>query len=748
MSTLHDGLQVALEFARDVWGFGGIGRGLAQFARDASLASAGGALASAYLIACTWLCAARITRWLLPRSGLPLYLSSVFGVGMWLATAGFHLLIALHAFRLPFALLGCTLLTGLVLRLLPLPRGFLRREWRSWRALYTCAKRSRYRALTGLFALFAALIALRSVVIPPLGWDTTTYHGPRAALWVSSGQFTFDDGAGAYNFYRLFFSGGEIFSAWAMLPFHSDLLANLASVFQWLGVFLGSWALARALGLREPFAATSAGVVMFLPAVQMEVNSGYVELALNAALLQGCALAVSCLRRPAAGKALLCALSLGVAAGVKLPGVPPALIIASAAALRLLFTRKVAWAPKLMAAGVGSLCALLPPLPFMLQAYRATGYPLSPMPVHAFGHTFGVASAMVQWYQARPKLAPYTWPAEKQALQDVFSPLARFNESLGTLSVIPLLLLPIGLFALARRRPVVALVLLCAAIAPVLAHFGPELSAVRLARAPSSTRFLLPTMALVIPISSCWCSPGGALSQLYRRCLLVYPLTVCCLAFKRGFGDWEYGELCGMGLIALIWGTGLGWLYRRPPLRAAGARALSGLALWVLALVLLQVRRDHTRELAYRHSYALHGFPRYWADGVGFVDEPGQVHRLAITGGADISSDKWFHYFFLGRRFQNPIRYISPTRDGGVAQFGPNGDLDKRADKAAWLERLNAAGITEVLTFPPTSIEQKYMDKDPEHFERLKGGHEWGVYRVKRSEQVADPQQVELKQKR
>jgi hypothetical protein len=271
----------------------------------------------------------------------------------------------------------------------------------------------------------------------------------------------------------------------------------------------------------------------------------------------------------------------------------------------------------------------------------------------------------------------------------------------------------------------------------VLAHFGPEFSAVRLARAPSSSRFLLPTMALAIPIGFSWCVRVNRLSQLYRRCLLVYPIVTSLLAFKRGYGDWEAGELCGAALIVLITSSILGWTFRRPPLRAAVG---VGATLWVLALSLLQVRRDHTRDLAYHHSYANHGFPRYWADGVHWVDEPGQVHQLAITGGPDRSSDKWFHYFFLGRRFQNTIHYIPPTRDGHVAQFAPHNELEKSADTAAWLARLQANGITEVLTFPPTSLEQRYMNQDGEHFERLQGGAEWGLYRLKQSEQKPEAQ--------
>jgi hypothetical protein len=650
-------------------------------------------------------------------------------VGTWVATMGFHVLRGVGLFNLPAALVSVTALAAVTVFVKPERSPWLwslSRELRALLAVLRLFGRGKYWFVSALFGAYVLLIAVRSLIVPPLGWDTMTYHGPRAVLWITSDKFTFDAGVGSYDFYRHFISGGEVLSAWAMLPFHSDMFLNLAGVFQWLGVGLASWALARAIGLKEPFAATSACALMFAPTLQLEVNSGYVELALNSALLQGIALAVYCMRRPSVSGALLCALALGVAAGIKLPGIPPAAIVAAVLALRLLLSRQLGWREKLLAATGGTLVALLPPAPFLLRAWRDTGYPLSPMPVKLLGHTLGVASSAMRWYQERPQLQAYTWRAEKNALLALFSPPSEVNESLGLLCLIPLLVFPFGLFALARRRPLVAFALLLAALAPVAAHFSPSIAAVRLLRSISAARFLIPTIALVIPISLAWCRRDGALSQAYRRLLLFYPLVASVVAVRRGWGDWETRDATVIA-ITLMLAISLLWQLRRRRLQVM----LLGLALLTAGAVLLQARRDDTRHQAYQKGYALHGFSRFWTEAPAIIDDVDRPHRIAITGGPDHSSDKWFYYFFLGARFQNSVQYVPPTRDGGVAHFGPHGDLDERADKESWVRRIVAAGITDVITFPPRSIEQSFMDATPERFEQVSGKKDWGLYRLK-----------------
>ncbi|HEX4354755.1 MAG TPA: hypothetical protein VHZ95_17615, partial [Polyangiales bacterium] len=362
------------------------------------------ALAAGWLIACGLLCSIRLARWLVPEADAVLRWSTIFSVGTWLSTIGFHALFALHAFQLGFALLAGSVALMIAIVASPAhdPLGrLLRRERRAIGAIARSVRRGRYFAIWCVFGVFAAPLALRAFVIPPLGWDTLTYHAPRAAQWVQAHRFTFDQGVGSYDFYRHFFSGGEVLMAWAMLPFHSDLLANLASVAQWIGVGLSSWALARAIGLKEPFASTSAAMIMFAPTMQSEVNSGYVELPLDAALLQGIALALHCLRRPRIGAVVACAMALGVATGIKLPAAPPAAIFALLVAFRLVRAHELTPARRSIALGLCALVVLAPAAPWMLRAWIDTGYPLSPLPIDLLGHKLGVASAMVRWYGER-----------------------------------------------------------------------------------------------------------------------------------------------------------------------------------------------------------------------------------------------------------------------------------------------------------------------------------------------------------
>lgn len=725
---MHDALHITFELFRDVWGFGTFGAWLLRLIHALSGRALWGALASVWLVACTLICALKLSRWLMPHASTLLRWCAISSVGMWCATAGFHALRSLHAFKPGYAVTACSAFAALCVWLVPgaSARACCRRELRSLRAFATCFRRSPHVWLNACFGAFALLLAVRALLIPPLGWDTLTYHGPRAVQWLQTGQLTFDDGIGCYDFYRHFTSGGEVFSAWAMLPFHSDLLVNLTSVAQWLSLFVASWALARALGLREPYASTSAAVVMFLPTVQLEVSSGYVELALNAALLQGIALAVCCMRRPRIGSALSCAMSLGVAAGIKLPGMPPALVVLVGLAMRLLFTRQLSARAKLVTAAVGCMLVLLPAAPFLWRAYADTGYPLSPMPVRVLGHTLGVASDMMRWYQERPLPQAYTWPAEKQALQQLFSPLARFNESIGSMGLLLLFAAPFGAFVLLRRRPFIGALLVCAALTPLVAHFGPELSAVRLLRAPSATRFLIPMLALCAPISLRLCQDAPTLGPAYRRLLLLYPLMTSFLAFRRDYGEWEARDHAGMAVALVLAGSLLAACARRGRVLLWAA----SLGLWLVFACVLQVRRDQTRNLAMQQSSTLHGYPRYWANAPAQVDDLAHPHHIAITGGPDPLSDKWFHYFFYGSHFQNTIHYVPPTRDGKVVQLRPPRALENASDRDVWLQRLRERGITDVLSFPPRSLEMRYMDKLPERFEKLDGDQSWGLYRL------------------
>lgn len=693
-----------------------------------SASSMARALVALWLVVCVLAASARLVHWALPGVGVPLRLSSILAAGTWLATAGFHLLRTLGCFSIAGALIASGVVMFAALRFererAPLS-AVLTNDWKALRRVARLLRRGPYNLPTIVLGAFVALLLLRSLLVPPLGWDSLTYHGPRAAQWVQSGKFTFDPGPGSFGMYRLFFGGGELLEAWAMLPFHSDLLLNLGNGVQWLAVGLASWALARALGLSEPFASTSAAVVLLCPTLQVEMGSGYIEAPLNAALLHGMAITVHCLRRPSGRAALLGAMSLGVALGIKLTAAPAGLVCAAVLLLRMTFASQLSVADRARWLSVCTACLVVPVAPWLIAAYLETGYPLSPAPVEVFGIRLGVADALMTWYQDRPELKPFVWEHEKRALALMLSPIGTINESLGVLFCIPLLASLVGFVALVRRRPGAALLIAAAIVSCLLLHFSGSMLVLRMIWPISVSRYLIAMVALTVPLSLAWCRRDRPLALAYRLLLLAWPVYGAFYWVRWGSAPWEWRELMIWGVLITMLGATIAFSLKR----SYRVGLLIFVLAWAWGCSALQVRRDQTRDKAYRESTSLHNIPRHWVDAVRFVEEPDVSHRIAVTGGAVKSSDTWFTYFFMGSRLQNELVYIPPTRDGKVGQFMPYGDLEGRVDRGRWMKTLKERGVTEVLTFTPASLEQAWMDADAGQFKKLAGGADWGLYR-------------------
>ena len=693
-------------------------------------------LCAIWLVACMLTFAVRVVRLTLPAMGVPLRWCAIVVVGLWTSTVGFHVLRMFGLFELPVACLSAGVMLWAAIRVAPQHaawRWSLTRELRAARAVLHAFRRSKYVGWNALFVACASFYALRALIVPPLGWDALTYHGPRAVEWVTSGHFSFGPGPSQLDIYRLYFAGAEVLAAWSMLPFHSDLLYNLTSVVSWLGVGLGVWALARTLRVPEPFASSSACVVLLMPVLVHETSSGYVEAPLNAALMTGLALSLQCLKRPSFATMLIAAAGLGVAAGIKLPGSPPGLIVFSVLALRYLRERDVPVRRRAGAIGASALLIACPIMPWVVQAWLETGYPLSPMPIRLFGLTLGVSSFALQWVQSRPALMPHSWASETAALRTLFAGVAPIDATHGpplyALALVPLFGSVCGLVWLARRQPLLAAAVGAALVAPLWLHFSGSMSVVRLHWTYASARMLISALALAVPLSFACCRPASLLSRTYRRSMLTAAFLVNAASLTLGCGAWELSELVLLALGVIVLGTGLWWMWRWP--RSVTTRTMCSLLLVAWAACVLQLRRDQTRPQAYETSWALHDWPRYWTLALDRLCASAGTHRIAVTAGPLQDADHWYLYPLYGARLENTLLYVTPTRDGGIAQLGPSGDLAARADYERWLARLTRQGVTEVMTFMPRSLEQTWMDAAPERFMRLAGDQRWGLYRVR-----------------
>jgi len=649
----------------------------------------------------------------------------------WGLTALFHVLSAAGAFTLLAGAFAVVALAAVaVIPVWAQAATTFRRDLRYSRRIATRLRRSAWAPFVFAFVVCAAQQPLRALVLPPLGWDTLTYHSLKAASWVQHGHTHAMEGPGTWAYYQHMLAGAEVFVAWAMLPLHADTLVQMVDIAAWLFMGLATIVLARRLGVRGPFASTAAGFVMAIPTVRLMLGSVYVELTMLAALAAGLALGASpSSRRPA----LIVAAGgvLGVAAATKLPmlavtAVP--LAVTSGLAFLRAGTRARLWA-------IGAVAAYaIAVAPWLFRAWMATGAPLSPLPVTIGGLELGKAPPELTWYMDRPAGERVQARTEQDVLRLVFAPPRLPTEALGLFAVLPLALLPVGFAAAVRRAPHAATIVAGTAIACLGSYYSPDLAIVRHVFAINSSRFLLPDVLCATVLSVSWCRQDAVAARVYRGLLvsatLWYLLQYTLVGSTPASVRATFGIVVGLVGMAAVWRIA----HRLP---TATVRICVHVVTLVLAIVALGLWRDGHRHELFVRDFALHGFgsSQYWASGVPAVDDPARPRRIAVTSGPHQNLDNWFAYPFMGRTLQNEVLYIPITMDGQVHHFGGgnlNETLSAAASYPAWVSRLQHQRISEVVSFEPPSVELGWMEHHPETFERIAGAPgRWGVFRVR-----------------
>ena len=436
-------------------------------ARDAAaVLMAAGFLYIAYA-AGTRCCSSRgmLTRWV-----------GVIAALLLIATALFHALAVLGLFSPIPALVAIAVLAAVAYRVTG-GAAWLRRELARDRLFIRRAaalfRRSPYRGGIVAFVVCAAPGLLRGLVLPPLGWDTLTYHGVKAGMWVQNGGVDTMVGTGPWGYYRNMLAGGEVFPAWAMLPLHSDALAPAVDVIQWLALGLVLVVLARRLFIREPYASAAAGFVLAIPTVKLLVGSGYVESGLLLALAAGLTLGLVGWNARGGAALVLGAGALGVAAATKFPMIPLSGAIAIVLVVRAVTAKRHA------AAGAAVAAFAVAVAPWMFQTLWRTGLPFSPVPVKVAGITLGEPSLELKWYMDRPALRPYAFEDELAALKRVFSRPGTDTQALGLLAAVPLGLSFVGFRRLARRSRAGLVLIAVAIVVNLASYYAPEFSMVR-----------------------------------------------------------------------------------------------------------------------------------------------------------------------------------------------------------------------------------------------------------------------------
>jgi hypothetical protein len=683
----------------------------------AALVLAGGGLVAAYLLSC----------WLLPRADAVGRVTATLACGLWLAEAGFHVLASLGRFDLISAVIAlpalCLLLHRAARRRLDV-RAALRHDTAAWLRWFRWRRRERWPPMAFFFAVFACAIVVRAVVMPVLGWDTLVYHAVRPAVWVQTGRYESWNPPGGWSIFRLHPAASEVLVAWAMLPFHSDLLAGVDG-FVWLALGFAVFSLGRALGLREPRASVAAGCVLAVPTTRMLVGSGYVELALSLAAVLCLIFAVRYFRSGRGGDLVLTLAMAGVLAACKTTMLAPAGLVAVAVLAAAAFRRDTRRARPFL---LGVAAAGAAYLPWLVRNTILSGYPLSPAPLRIGPLVLGRSNQAIAMLSALVAGLPdRDWRRELGIVQALFAPPGVHDVGFGALTVVPLLAAVPGVIALFRKRWATAL-LVCAFCATFLAlYFSRSLLHIRVIWTVNSARFLLPIICVAVPAGLVWCRRGSGLSRAYLG--VVCGVTAYHLIWFAVSG-WSSHDAQGvLGTVALV---AAGWgavALARGRTRRLGVGLVSAL----LVILALDGYKRAYRYEAVRDDGVFDGTNRYWLAGARALDQRQSRSHIAVTSGPESGGD-WFAYYFLGARFQNTIGYVSPDASDQPRQFTYRDRNETGASYADWVARLEAGAFTHVVSFRPPALELLWMEGHPQRFARIDGTPGvWGLFAFMRS---------------
>ena len=660
------------------------------------------------------------------------------GSAAFLLTILFHVLTGVHAYALPPALAVIGLLALVAWTVSGRDRllRWLQRDQLFVRRVAHRLKKSPYRFAVAAFFTLAAAPILRALILPPLGWDTLTYHAVKAAMWVQHRSVAGMVGPGPWAYYGQQLGGSEVFISWAMLPVRTDVFVPFIDIAEWIGLGLALMVLARVLRVREPYASIAVGFVLALPPVRLMIGSGYVELCSMATLIGGLALGLGTeSRRP--GRFVLAAGLLGISAATKVQMIPITAVVLVALTIRIFYAGGAKAAPWLVGAALAYVVA---PGPWLLRTSAAMGTPLSPFPVQVGRLVLGQANPEVDWLLHRTRLEDADSHSEAEVLEKVFQFRGVKTEALGLFALVPILMTLGGVRPLARRAPGAVFTLLLTIACCLTMYFSNSFWILRHLWSTSSSRFLLPVVALATVASVAWCRRGSLAATGYYSVLVgltlwnllrytlygVSPTSVDALLILLGV-------LGAFAICAIAAGRVV------PRMRWAAL-----VTILVAALVALGAIRGAYRNDLFARDYVLHTFfsrdsgirpfVRDWATVVPAVDELGVHRRIAVTSGPHQDLDNWFTYPFLGRNLQNDVVYVPISIDGSIRHFGRDGLNDRLGAAAsfqAWRSRLAEQQITEVMSFAPSSIELSWMEQHSGEFKRV-GGIDgvWGLFRV------------------
>jgi len=594
-----------------------------------------------------------------------------------------------------------------------------------------------------IFCGFVVLLSFsRALLMPPLVYDCLTYHLTFAALWIKKGALVFFNAPDQITDCAFFPINGELFAAWFLLPFHTDLLVNTINFPITLLAAVACYGIARELGLTRKEASFAPALICFAPMIYSQITTALVDNASFAFYAASVLFILRYLREGYLHDGFLALVAGGILLGIKHSGIPVVGLIFIAFTVKLIhpirfsgFFRRCS----VILLGLFLLCAL-GGRQYILNTINVHN-PLYPFSVEVLGHKLLEGSD--KWEQVSEWVSHY----EKERGQDTFSLWEREYRkflympiTIGPKFLVFLLLAVISLYTrphtVSKRQWyflallwIIPIALYNADTAANVARKGPWIE--------SSSRFLSPYIALFTIMGLVAIKRFSDYFKGFN--FFFVALITWDLLYINKNHLWEV-EIAYPLIVLVISLVLLSWRLVRERLREvfvkekvftpSGILAQWGVLLykrwivytmWFFALVAglysLQCYRDTTRYNYYSHHSDHQGFTQLSRNLVHaweFLDQPDGKKTIAMGMNGLTPLGRWLYYPLLGRWLQNDIVYISAKHKWEVPGWLDRGLL-RGTNFSTWLFNLKKENVDYIFVMHPWPLEfewlQRYQDK-------------------------------------
>lgn len=663
--------------------------------------------------------------WLLPDGSTARRWSAAIGIGQMAQISIFRILAHFEAFRPGPALVAISSFAALTALLRGIQPGcgttlrtHILGDIENARARVNQALASPARRLVQLCAAAAGVALFRCIVNTPITTDALSYHMIYSGNYVQGGGWFDLDMPGIWSVkYRFYPTGGEILTAWLMLPFHGDLLAGLTCFPSWILTMTSLYELGRNLGLPPRRAVIPACLVAFMPAVFGFVASAYVDIPLLGCLLCGSLFFLQAWQKGGYSAHFLCGAAMGTGLAIKifaLGGVCGAFAM-------LLFRPLLArdGQHRLGPLLVMGITLIVTGFPHYMNLYAGFGSPTWPLPLSLPGIPIFRGSLAFQKMLGYLKtvtdrqVSGGSFPYE---IGWLFKWFFGFGPvPIGPTGIVGMALAPIGLWTVwkkgSRGFAVFVGLMLAASFAGLL---GSGMWKFHIIFASVNARLNTFPMALLLLL-------GVIALERWRvnaRTLALASVTaLAVLAFLFSFPvTWSTGyHLLDLVLMALPVAAIFLPATRLPSFQPPGRTGLAALGLALTGfLAILPSLKAELRPGQLLGAFEAYDLDRSSSPAWVSCDDPANPRRIAFSTGWDgMLGYKWYSAPLMGRKLQNFLTYIPITMNGEIIEYDDPARIAEKADFNAWYKRLREQRIDTVVLFPPFPPEHAWVTARP-----------------------------------